>query len=142
MRIIRDIWVCQDCVQAAVNGDLSGLDYAYDEKEAARREQEICAGLEALPGLVSDFGGEDQRECRECGYIHIAAQFKEVREYTDEHGEFYEEVFYECPECHSFDTRERDRGEDEFSRSECDCCGDHLAGSRYRMAQLLPEETT
>lgn len=135
MRVIRDIWVCGECLQAAVNGDLSSLDYHYNEKEAKRREQEICAGLEALPGLCAD-DGDDQLECRDCGYIHSRDHFIPFE--TEYEGEISKE--YQCPECHSIETRQRESGHDEFSRSDCDCCGTDLAGDRYRMAQLLPDE--
>jgi hypothetical protein len=54
-----DIWLCVDCLMAAVNGDFTGLDYSYTEDEAAERHGEIVAGLDALgPGLVSDFDAE------------------------------------------------------------------------------------
>lgn len=141
MKVIRDIWICGDCLQVAVNGDYSGLDYSYSEEEAKAVALNIDKGLESLPGLVPDFGGEDQRECRECGHTAAESDFELVKTNPDPDDPSYEEQERECPECHSYDTRERDSGEDEFSRSECDCCGSALAGARYRMAQIVYEET-
>lgn len=147
MKVIRDIWVCQDCLMAAVNGDFTGLDYAYEPDEAERRMEEIVAGLEALPGLVSDsFDSSDPEsvefECQECGHIHSQRKFKEVVTHPDPNDLSYTETFFECPECHSYDTTHRDDGRNEFSSHACDCCGNALAGYRERMAQLIHEETT
>ena len=60
MRVIQDnIWLCADCLQAAVNDDYTGLDYYYREPEATRRMKDIERGLRNLgPNLVCDFDGE------------------------------------------------------------------------------------
>ncbi len=72
MQVIQDdLWLCPDCLQAAVNDDYSGLDYYYDEDEAKQREAEIRAGLQQLgPHLVMDCDqetGEGHREFSSCG---------------------------------------------------------------------------
>jgi hypothetical protein len=56
----RDIWLCVDCMQAAVNGDLSGLDYHYSKMEAKARARDIEYGLKELgPHLVPAFGDSE-----------------------------------------------------------------------------------
>lgn len=77
MRIVRDdLWLCQDCLFAAVNGDVTGLDAHYSKDDADRRLKEIEAGLEKLgPCLVPDFDSESgkgvedfsRRQCDCCG---------------------------------------------------------------------------
>jgi hypothetical protein len=68
-----DLWLCTDCLMIAVNGDASGLDYSYSEKEAAQRLAAIEAGLDELgPHLVPDFDSEADedngiREFSSCG---------------------------------------------------------------------------
>lgn len=137
MNIIWDIWLCVDCEVIAETGDATSLDYYYEPDEAERRLREIEAGLEALPGLVSDNTEyQAQMECRECGHIDDEKHF--VPRVVVEDGE--EEFFRECPKCNSYDTEFRDSGRDEFSRRECDCCGSDLAGSRARFAQLIQED--
>jgi len=136
VKIIKDLWLCTDCVQIAVNDDASGLDYYYEPDEAARRLREIEAGLEALPGLTPD-DQDGQMECRECGHISEEGDFLTV---VENEGTDDEESFRSCPACHSYDTEPRDSGTEEFSRRECDCCGTDLAGSRMRFAQLIEEE--
>ncbi len=56
MKILQDdLWLCDDCTIAAVNGDFTGLDYHYGPDQAAKRQREIEAGLEKLGrGLVPD----------------------------------------------------------------------------------------
>jgi len=50
-----DLWLCSDCLQAAVNDDYTGLDYHYGPVEAEKRMEEIQAGLSRLgSGLVMD----------------------------------------------------------------------------------------
>jgi hypothetical protein len=62
MKIIRDgIWLCVDCLFAAVNGDVSGIDYYLSGDAAEKRVAEIWAGLEKLgPHLVPDFDTEGE----------------------------------------------------------------------------------
>lgn len=65
MRIVADdLWLCVDCMIAAVNGDVSGI-------ESDARVAEVDAGLNALgPHLVADFDSETGRGHREfsaCG---------------------------------------------------------------------------
>lgn len=135
MKIIRDFWLCPDCVPVAVNGDYSHLDYGYNEPEASHKARVIDAGLDALPGLVPDFTSEPERECCECGHIGCASDFPDDTTEEEE-----PESYFRCPKCDSWDTRERDSGELEFSRIDCDCCGTDLDGSRFRFAQLIQEE--
>lgn len=67
MRIERDnLWLCEDCLHVAVNGDATGLDYHYKPDEAARRLGEITRGLQSLgPHLVPDFDSETGAGCEE-----------------------------------------------------------------------------
>ena len=60
MRVIEDdLWLCVDCLFAAVNDDYTGLDYYYREPEASQREQRIREGLTKLGAhLVLDFDSE------------------------------------------------------------------------------------
>ena len=59
MVIVRDeLWLCDDCMIAAVNGDFTGLDYHYG-KDADKRQADIERGLEKLgPHLVPNFDSE------------------------------------------------------------------------------------
>lgn len=135
MNIIRDLWLCDDCISPAANGDFTGLGHHYSEDEAAHRMEVIERGLDDLPGLVPD-EGDDQMECRECGHIQDRDSFliRVEREGTDE-----EESFRVCPVCHSLDTKARESGIDSFSWSRCDCCDSRFGGSRMRFAQLIRE---
>lgn len=132
-----ELWLCDDCMIAEVNGDYSGLDYSYGEREAEQREREINEGLHDLHkqgGLwPDDFDSSDpdslQRECRACGHIGHDADFPEAT--------IDDEVEHLCPKCGSDNTVERDDGRASFSWQQCDCCGSTLGGSRTRFA-LFP----
>jgi len=50
--IDTEFMVCADCFPIIANGDASHLDYSYDETEAAKRLEEIDAGLKAA-GFLS-----------------------------------------------------------------------------------------
>jgi hypothetical protein len=86
MKIIRDdIWLCEDCLQIAVNGDASCLDYSYSAERAEERLAEILCGLKALGrGLVPNFDSEtgrgilefSRRGCNCCG-CRLAGQLHE-----------------------------------------------------------------
>lgn len=74
MKVIHDdLWLCVDCLFAAVNGDYTGLDYHYDPEEAEKRMLMIQEGLERLgPHLVPDFSEDgvetfSRRSCDCCG---------------------------------------------------------------------------
>ncbi len=58
MRVcLDDLWLCVDCLMAAVNGDFTALD--NHPETADERMAEISAGLESLgPHLVPDFDSE------------------------------------------------------------------------------------
>lgn len=60
MRVVRDdLWLCDDCLMVAVNGDASSLDYHYGPEEAAAKLRTIEKGLDRLgPHLVPDFDSE------------------------------------------------------------------------------------
>lgn len=60
MKVIRDgLWLCVDCLFAAVNDDFTGLDYHYSRDEADKREKQIRKGLCALGmNLVPDFDSD------------------------------------------------------------------------------------
>ena len=66
--IIENLALCTDCTQAAVNDDYTGLDYHYNEEDAARRMEEIQAGLVNLgAGLCYDSNQEgDEFSARRC----------------------------------------------------------------------------
>ena len=75
MRVVRDdLWLCQDCMMFAVNGDLSGIDYHYSGEEADKRAKEVTDGVAKLgPHLVSADGEREFSACRcdACG-THLA----------------------------------------------------------------------
>lgn len=135
MRLLRDIWLCEDCTAVAVNGDYSGLDYYLSEKQAARKAAEIDAGLDNLPGLTPDWNEETEYTCS-CGFIGTHDQLEGVARGDDDDFEFE----YVCPECGD-DVSEREHGEREFTRYDCDCCGTDLAGRRMRFACVIREES-
>ena len=134
MKIVRGLWLCSDCCVAAVNDDYSGLDYYLSEAAATRRMDLIQRELAKLPGLVPDFSDGLQYECLDCGFTHDAIHFK----WEDPIGDG--DYVRACGECSSLEVRERESGEEEFSHRDCDCCGDDLAGSRFRFAQLIEED--
>lgn len=86
MKIVQDnLWLCQDCLFAAVNGDFSGLDYHYGPTESAKRQGEIERGLARLgPDLVSDFNSESgdgvnefsSRSCDSCHDWHAGSRHR------------------------------------------------------------------
>ncbi len=121
---LENLWLCQDCVQAAVNGDFTGLDYSYEEDEAEDRMREIESGLETLgPNLVIDFDENNTwHQCDDCNH-----RFIDEAESTA------------CHECGSEDVSVREPGYLKFSWIECDCCGSDLGGSRYRFATLTDD---
>jgi len=64
MKVIRDgLLLCGECLQAAVNGDYSCLDYYYDEAEADSRMAEIQKGLDRL-GTGLTMGDNDFEFCK------------------------------------------------------------------------------
>lgn len=62
MKVVRDdLWLCVDCLFAAVNGDVSGIEFScgVGTEETAARVAEVEAGLNRLgPHLVPDFDTE------------------------------------------------------------------------------------
>ncbi|UCV26746.1 hypothetical protein [Ferribacterium limneticum] len=133
MRIIaEDIWLCQDCLMVAVNGDYTGLDYYLTPEQAARRVKEIDAGLAKLPHLVPDFNlDEEEWECLDCGK---RAKLIDCPLRPDPDGDGG--LVHSCPDCAFTELRRREEGFKEFSWNHCGCCGSHDAGSRHRFAQL------
>lgn len=127
----RDLWLCDDCVSAAVNDDYTGLDYYYPPGDADRRMKEIQRGLHDLgPGLVPDWREETEYECLDCGNIDTDDGYRTAPDKDDP-----EESVRQC-HCGSQDVRDREHGEEEFSRCDCDCCGTDLGGGRHRFAVL------
>lgn len=59
MDIVQDnLWLCDDCMIAAVNDDYTGIDYSYSGA-ADKRVAEIQAGLVELgPHLVPNFDSD------------------------------------------------------------------------------------
>lgn len=123
MKVITDdIWLCPDCMLFAVNGDMP-------PDTGIARDMEIEEGVDRLgPNLVPDFGDQPKKlECRDYPDCEWSGPEDEV-------------VKGVCPGCgqdtEGFRDVTRDNGEEEFSRRECDACGTHLAGARYRFAIL------
>lgn len=67
MIVVRDdLWLCEDCMIFAVNGDLSGIDYHYSGEEAEKRAKEVTDGVAKFgPHLVPDFDSETGKGCDE-----------------------------------------------------------------------------
>lgn len=130
MKVIEsDIWLCPDCLQAAVNDDNTGLDYHYNETEADQKLKDINEGLERLgPNLVPDFYSED---IDPTDIFKRDAWVKAVTEH-DEDGSWLTWAQSELNRC--------GYGTQEFSTNQCDCCLTYLAGTRHRFAILGPEE--
>lgn len=134
-QVILNIWLCEDCTFASETGDFTSLDDHYDEAEAKQRMRDIERGLDALPGLVSDFRDDvNEYECSNCSHIAEEDKFETYKDFNGE-------TWRVCPWCNDDDSaRLRERGIEEFSRSECDCCGTYLAGTRMRFAQLIEQQ--
>lgn len=74
MQIVKDdLWLCEDCMIYACNGDITGI-------ESDERAQEVTEGVNALgPHLVPDFDSEAEegvldfsaRMCDGC-HTHLA----------------------------------------------------------------------
>lgn len=60
MKVVQDdLWLCDDCMLYAVNGDLTGIDYSYSGDEAEKRAKQVVRGVNSLgPHLVPDFDSE------------------------------------------------------------------------------------
>ena len=67
MQVYKDnLWLCTDCIQAAVNDDYTGLDYYYEDEQAKLKEKQIREGLAELgPNLVIDSDSETGKGIRE-----------------------------------------------------------------------------
>lgn len=67
MKVIEDdLWLCTDCLFAAVNDDYTGLDYSYSKPEAESRERAIRKGLADLgPNLVYNADSETSKGMNE-----------------------------------------------------------------------------
>ncbi len=84
MQVLTDnLWLCSDCLLAAVNGDYSGLEYYYPSPEQVHdRKQTITNGLQALgANLVPDFDSETGEGIRgfsasacDCCRVHLAGE--------------------------------------------------------------------
>lgn len=114
--VISGLWVCADCLMFHANGP-DDLDAETVEAIVAGCEREapyqwVCDGPHT---------GEHAPTCRNCdGLVG-----------RDEEGDL-------CVYCHGVGKVDEDEGADtqEFSWSECDCCGSTLGGSRHRMALI------
>lgn len=122
---VTDLWLCDDCTQAAVNGDLTSLDYHYSPDEADERLAEIQHGLERLgPNLVIDINDPDEDPC------DTYTRSMWVQEVQDDNTDASWETWARAR------MEERGTGWEEFSTETCDCCGTTLAGARTRFAIL------
>jgi hypothetical protein len=112
---------------AATNDDYTGLDYAYEDAEASSIMKKIQQGITRLgPNLVPDFGDPPEDAFPRSEWVEDV-----VNDYTD--------ASYDAWLTTKMDHY--DRGEDEFSSEECDCCHTTLAGARFRFAILADEWT-
>lgn len=59
------MWLCNDCTLAAVNDDLTSLDYYYDEHDASERRDAITSGLKRL-GFIALGNAHMSFSSREC----------------------------------------------------------------------------
>jgi hypothetical protein len=75
MRVIRDLWLCEDCMIAAVNDDYGGIDFSFGvgTPENAARCAEVRKGLERLGPHLAYNSDENEgrlefswRECDCC----------------------------------------------------------------------------
>lgn len=63
MRVKRYVWLCEDCLHPAVNGDSTALDFHYSKAEAEDLDRRITRGLRKLgPHLVPAYVSEDGHE--------------------------------------------------------------------------------
>ena len=123
MKIIRDgLWLCQDCMIIAVNGDYTGLDYSY----GSRWKCLTCAreGTGRAPGgcpscLSEHDANHGPHSCADLRMAEINAGFERLG-----------------PHLVSDWDSETDEGIHEFSWGRCDCCNTHLGGSRHRFSIL------
>lgn len=138
-----ELWVCEDCMILEETGDATSFDYHYSESEARQRLKAVEDGwaeLRKQGQVFNDVDGDRTTyECLNCGHVHDRDEFEAV--YEENWRGVMVVVDRKCPKCGSDHTRQRDDGEEEFSRRTCDCCGTHLAGGRHRYA-LFPEEKT
>lgn len=130
--VVEDLWLCGDCTYYAETADASYFDGVYEEPEASHRLEYVDKCLAQLGGnLVPDWDLEEKwYECYECG-----ERCRESEVVKRLQGEYEDEEFL-CPHCGEESLTERDRGYEEFSRRDCDCCGTTLAGDRHRFAIL------
>lgn len=119
-----DIWLCADCLMAAVNDDYTGLDYYYKEPEATERMEKIKAGLERL-GYISPHFDTESETCYYC---------PDCERYNS--GESGLDV---CPSCGEGGVEDTGNGYEEFSHRGCDCCDSTLAGSFWRFCSFEEE---
>lgn len=82
MRTVKDnVWLCVDCMLAAVNDDYSGLDYSYSQEDASELLTRMQEGWQLLGtwsgnGLVKASAERETRMtcacCRrnECGTFY------------------------------------------------------------------------
>lgn len=141
MKVLQEnVWLCPDCMDV-VEGHEEAIYYHSDNEEKARRRvEEIDACVSEFGGvLVPDFDMEEVwYECSDCQHRARDGElpYREIREFSpgeEEPNCVDTELF--CPKCGG-DVRQRDRGYDEFSWKECDCCGSTLGGERHRYAVL------
>jgi hypothetical protein len=56
---MKDLWLCDDCMQAAIYDDFTALDHHLSREASDERAKVIKAGLAELgPNLVPDFDPE------------------------------------------------------------------------------------
>jgi len=120
--VIRDLWVCVDCLMFHANGDLP------DDPEA---EAAIIAGCEREAPYVWTCDGPNTVDCGggiECVRCDGTGEID-----TDDSDEPSA-----CPDCDGGGRVDEPEDADtqEFSWSECDCCQSTLGGSRHRMALI------
>jgi hypothetical protein len=70
MKSIKEKWLCEDCTQAAVNDDFTGIDYYLSKGFAELRIKEIEDGLECFGRGLYIGDGEREHSIDRCDCCH------------------------------------------------------------------------
>jgi len=114
--IIRDVWVCSDCIMAIANGEHSSPEHDAAFAAGCKRE---------APYVFTPDGPATGRHAPECE----ACDGTGVDDGRDDG------VCRKCEGAGKVDEHE-EADQQPFSWSECDCCGSQLGGSRHRCALI------
>jgi len=115
--IIGTIWVCEDCLMHAANGECGDCHSDHGHDEEPLDPEYLGEGCTVTPGM----GWEDHdTECLSHVINDLKTRFPDVERPDVPDG-------YEC------DCEERS-----FSTSQCDGCGSYLHGERHGMTLWGP----